>query len=91
MLYVATWALLVAIPEPDVMPVWLHLLLHAYISVPMLSYVGLVLVTTFAPNPVVWLLTAAGVAASHFTYGIQFFRGITARRAPCEFIGADHA
>ncbi len=90
-LYVATWALLVAIPDPDVMPVWLHLLLHAYISVPMLSYVGLVLVTTFSPNPAVWLLTAAGVAASHFTYGIQFFRGITARRAPCEFIGADHA
>jgi len=57
---------------------------------PLALYVGLVLLTTAALNPVSWLLTAAGVVASHVTYGVQFFRGITARRAPCEFIGKDH-
>ena len=57
----------------------------------MLLYLALLLVTTAAANPVVWLLTAAGVFASHVTYGIRFLGGLLARRAPCEFIGKDHA
>ena len=90
-LYCATWAVLAALPEPDVMPVWLHLAVHGYISIPMLLYIGLVFATSFALNPAVWLFTAAGVVASHFTYGVQFIRGLAASRAPCEFIGGDHA
>ena len=54
-------------------------------------YAALVLVTTFSFNPLTWALTAAGVVASHVTYGIQFVRGLCAKRAPCEFIGKDHA
>jgi len=57
---------------------------------PLFAYLVLVLITTFSLNPLSWLLTAAGIVASHMTYGVQFFRGITAKKAPCEFIGADH-
>jgi len=57
---------------------------------PMALYLLMLLVTTFSFNPVVWLLTAMGVIASHFWYGIQFLRGICANKAPCEYIGADH-
>ena len=46
--------------------------------------------TTLARNPFMWLLTAAGVVATHVCYGVQFVRGLCARRAPCEFIGKDH-
>jgi len=66
--------------------VWLRV-----VSAPMALYLALVLVTTVSVNPFVWLLTAAGVAASHVCYGIRFMQGILARRAPCEFIGSDHA
>ena len=53
-------------------------------------YAVLVLVTTLSLNPLAWLLTAAGVVASHLVYGVQFVRGLCAKRAPCEFIGKDH-
>ena len=56
-----------------------------------LLYLVLVLLTTFAFNPLTWLLTAVGVFASHVVYGVQFLRGLIASRAPCEFIGSDHA
>ena len=58
---------------------------------PLLAYVALVLLSTFALNPATWLLTAAGVLASHVCYGVQFVRGLCAKKAPCEFIGKDHA
>ena len=54
-------------------------------------YAALVLVTTFAFNPFAWLLTAAGVGASHVWYGIRFIQGLCAKKAPCEYIGKDHA
>ena len=54
-------------------------------------YAFLVLATTFAFNPVTWALTALGVVASHVVYGIRFTQGLCARRAPCEYIGKDHA
>jgi hypothetical protein len=28
---------------------------------------------------------------THVTYGLRFAAGLVARRAPCEFIGKDHA
>ena len=37
-----------------------------------------------------WVLTALGVVLSHLWYGVEFMRGLLARRAPCEFIGGDH-
>ena len=54
-------------------------------------YALLVLVTTFSFNPATWVLTAIGVFASHVWYGVRFMQGLCARRAPCEFIGKDHA
>ena len=54
-------------------------------------YALLVMVTTFAFNPITWVLTATGVVASHIWYGIRFLQGLCAKRAPCEFIGKDHA
>lgn len=88
-LYLVSWPF-VCFLFPDVMPALPFSAWAAYLSLPVLLYAGLVLLTTATPNPVSWLLTAAGVAASHVTYGVQFLRGLLARKAPCEFIGADH-
>ena len=75
---------------PDKMPAILFSVWAAYLSLPVILYAGLVALTTFSVNPVSWLLTATGVVASHVTYGVQFFRGLLAKKAPCEFIGKDH-
>lgn len=53
-------------------------------------YFLLVFATSFTFNPVDWLLTAAGVFLSHVWYGVRFLQGLTARKAPCEYIGKDH-
>jgi len=58
---------------------------------PLVFYVLLTCLSSFSFNPVKWLLTWLGVFLSHVWYGVQFARGICARRAPCEFIGKDHA
>ena len=58
---------------------------------PFLAYLFLTGVTTFSFNPFMWILTWLGVFASHVTYGIRFLQGLFAAKAPCEFIGRDHA
>ena len=58
---------------------------------PLISYVLLVAVTTFSINPVKWVLAMAGVLLTHVTYGVRFAHGLLASKAPCEFIGSDHA
>jgi len=58
---------------------------------PLWIYLVAVAITTFSLKPHRWLVTAAGVISSHVWYGIQFFRGISAKKAPCEYIGKDHA
>ena len=90
-LYLFVWAALVIIPQPIVMSVEFFIVWNAAMTVPLLAYVALVALTTFALNPLVWLMTACGVFATHVTYGIRFIGGLLARRAPCEFIGRDHA
>ncbi len=65
--------------------------LAAYASSPLLFYAVLTCLSTFSFNPFKWLFTWMGVFLSHVWYGIQFARGLCARRAPCEFIGKDHA
>lgn len=60
-------------------------------GVPLALYVLLLLLTTFTWRLPTWLLTALGVVASHVCYGVRFVMGLFARRAPCEFIGKDHA
>ncbi len=62
----------------------------SFAFLPLAFYLLLVLATTFALNPVSWLLTAAGVFATHVTYGVRFVQGLCASKAPCEFIGKDH-
>ena len=61
-----------------------------FAALPLALYAVLALATSFAFNPVSWLLTAIGVFASHVTYGIRFIQGLCASKAPCEFIGKDH-
>lgn len=89
-LYLVASAVLAVVPEPDCMPVWLYCAWHGFIAVPSLLYFALVLLTTFSINPATWLVTAAGVFATHVTYGVRFLHGLCARRAPCEYIGVDH-
>ena len=57
---------------------------------PLALYAVLLLLTTLTWRLPTWFLTAAGVFASHVCYGIQFLRGLGAKKAPCEFIGKDH-
>jgi glycosyltransferase involved in cell wall biosynthesis len=54
-------------------------------------YLALVLFTSFSLNPVKWLLTSAGVFLTHVVYGVRFAQGLCAKKAPCEYIGKDHA
>ena len=89
-LYCVSWVVLMAITVPCRIPAWLFLAWQAYVSVPMIAYIGLVLATTVSLNPLKWAYTAAGVVATHITYGVQFIRGLLAEKAPCEFIGKDH-
>ena len=58
---------------------------------PLGVYLFLVLCSSFSLRPLSWLATALGIVASHVWYGIQFFRGLCAGKAPCEYIGKDHA
>ena len=69
----------------------LRLTFHHWGYWPFWLYLTLVAITTFSFKPHHWVLTAAGVVASHVWYGIRFIQGICARKAPCEFIGKDHA
>lgn len=56
-----------------------------------LFYLAIVAVSSFAFNPVTWVLTFIGVIASHLCYGVRFLHGLCAKKAPCEYIGKDHA
>ena len=49
------------------------------------------LCSSFSFRPHYWFLTALGVFLSHACYGIRFVQGLCARKAPCEYIGKDHA
>ena len=54
-------------------------------------YAAATFLSSFSLNPFMWLLTWLGVVASHLWYGIRFMQGLCASRAPCEYIGRDHA
>ena len=54
-------------------------------------YAGVTLLSSFSLNPFLWLFTWLGVMASHLWYGVRFLQGLCASRAPCEYIGRDHA
>lgn len=69
----------------------LRLTFHHWGYWPFWLYLALVALTSFSFKPHHWLLTAAGVVASHVWYGIRFVQGLCAKKAPCEFIGKDHA
>lgn len=63
----------------------------AAICAPMAFYLVLTIVSTFAFNPLMWFVTWCGVFATHICYGVRFVQGILAAKAPCEYIGKDHA
>ena len=63
----------------------------AILAGPFACYAVLVAVATLSFNPVDWVLTVSGVVLTHLVYGVRFMQGILASRAPCEFIGSDHA
>ena len=58
---------------------------------PLWIYLAAVALTTFSIRPHHWAMIFFGVVSSHVWYGVQFFRGLCARKAPCEYIGKDHA
>ena len=90
-LYLVACAVLAFVPRPEAMPAWLSLAWTGFLCVPSVAYAALVLVSTMSLNPVAWLLTASGVFATHVWYGLRFIQGLCAGKAPCEYIGKDHA
>ena len=64
--------------------------LHLY-TLPLVLYTALVGVSTFSFNPLMWATTALGVFTTHLWYGVRFVQGLCAAKAPCEYIGKDHA
>ena len=58
---------------------------------PFFVYLLLTGITSFCFNPCMWAVTWLGIFLSHVTYGIRFLQGLLASKAPCEFIGKDHA
>ena len=68
---------------------WVDVLRWTYFGVTGF-YAAATLVTSFAFNPAMWLVTWLGVVASHIWYGIRFVFGLCAAKAPCEYIGRDH-
>ena len=58
---------------------------------PLWIYLAAVVITSFSLKPHYWVLTALGVVSSHVWYGIRFMQGLCAKKAPCEYIGKDHA
>jgi glycosyltransferase involved in cell wall biosynthesis len=63
----------------------------AVASVPAALYLALALVSSFSFNPAVWLLTLLGIISTHVVYGLRFIGGLSAAKAPCQYIGKDHA
>ena len=89
-LYLVAVAALAFVPQPSFMSDRLFLAWRWALAAPAIAYSALVLLTSLSPNPLTWLVTAAGVFATHVTYGIRFVQGLCAKRAPCEYIGRDH-
>ena len=86
--YLLVWLPVSCVTTVPRSPAWF---LQAAFLLALPAYAALVAVTTVSLNPFTWLMTAAGVFATHVTYGVQFLRGLCAGKAPCEFIGKDHA
>ena len=86
--YLLVWLPVACVTTVPRSPAWF---LQAAFLLALPAYAALVAVTTVSLNPFTWLMTAAGVFATHVTYGVQFLRGLCAGKAPCEFIGKDHA
>lgn len=68
------------------LPLWRGLYLGA-----LAFYGAATLLASFSANPALWAATWLGVVASHVWYGVKFLHGLLAARAPCEYIGRDHA
>ncbi|MBQ5531860.1 MAG: glycosyltransferase [Kiritimatiellae bacterium] len=85
--YLAAWLPAAAAAVEPGTALWYS---RAAFLAPLPLYGAAVLAATFSLNPAMWLLTAAGVIASHVVYGVRFAAGLVARKAPCEFIGKDH-
>ena len=54
-------------------------------------YLCATFLSSFSINPAMWVATWLGVVSSHLWYGFRFLQGLCASRAPCEYIGSDHA
>jgi cellulose synthase/poly-beta-1,6-N-acetylglucosamine synthase-like glycosyltransferase len=65
--------------------------LHILYTVSFGIYLALITLSSITLNLPMWITTVLGVFASHVCYGIRFMQGLLSSRAPCEYIGGDHA
>ena len=66
-------------------------MLKAVAVLPLAVYLFLAALASFSFNPLMWILVFLGIVLTHLVYGVHFLVGLLASRAPCEFIGTDHA
>ncbi len=57
----------------------------------LLAYLLVVAIGSWHPKPVLWLATAAGIVATHLTYGARFLQGLLSREMPRQAGVFDHA
>ncbi|MBO5648029.1 MAG: glycosyltransferase [Kiritimatiellae bacterium] len=82
-LYCAGLSVFCLLPVPS--------MLKAVAVLPLAVYLFLAALASFSFNPLMWILVFLGIVLTHLVYGVHFLVGLLASRAPCEFIGTDHA
>ena len=82
-LYCAGLSVFCLVPVPS--------MLKAVAVLPLAVYLFLAVLASFSFNPLMWILVFLGIVLTHLVYGVHFLVGLLASRAPCEFIGTDHA
>ncbi len=78
------WTATEGVALTAVLALWLY-------SLPMALYLLLTVLSTISLNLALWFVTWLGVFTSHLWYGLRFVQGLCASKAPCEYIGRDHA
>ena len=82
-LYCAGLSVFCLLPVPSI--------LKAVAVLPLAVYLFLAVLASFSFNPLMWILVFLGIVLTHLVYGVRFLAGLLASKAPCEFIGTDHA
>jgi glycosyltransferase involved in cell wall biosynthesis len=54
------------------------------------AYLLVTFLGAFHRRPAAWMMTWAGIVATHMVYGVRFLQGVCSRKMPCESARFDH-